>query len=91
MKGREFLLDLLDSGAHTAENMYPRVLEAIKDLRGQAGCAVATVVSDNAANMESTRRLLLSAQLKEVDHLSKVVETLDAGTPRHSVCAFESC
>jgi hypothetical protein len=83
--GKGYLLDLVDTNeAHTSDNMFPVLLAQMKVLREEAGCTVATLVSDKAANMHNTRQLVVAAQLKEVDSLMKVVETLEPGTPKHT-------
>jgi hypothetical protein len=81
------LIRLRDSGEqHTADNLYPVVLDKMKELRLEARCRAATVVSDNAANMENTRRFLVAEQLKQVDSLRLIADSLDAGSDKHNVC-----
>lgn len=89
--GKGYLLDLVDTKeSHTSDNVFPVLLEQMKVMRTEAGCCVGTVVSDNAANMDNTRRLVVAAQLKEVDSLHAVVQTVEAGTPRHTVWSLWS-
>lgn len=85
--GNEYLVELRDTAEqHTADNLFPVVLTKLKDLAAEANCRVGTVVSDNAANMDNTRRFLVAEQLKQVDSLKLVAESLDAGSDKHNVC-----
>ena len=84
--GNEYLVELRDTAEqHTAGNLFPVVLSKLRDLASEAKCRVGTVVSDNAANMENTRVFLVAEQLKQVDSLKLVAESLDAGSDKHNV------